>query len=102
MTSHIIKIENGRFGIINLSNMVPVINELLIEFDINKERNKAVLMAQFVFIRKNSVFIKQKATKVYENRILRPTKFTRKTICNYKKLETALLDYCISKNILRA
>ena len=96
---HIIKIKDGNYGLIGLNNMIPVHKSHLIEFDINKDKNKDILITQFIFCQKKINTIREKALNIYERRTLNPNSFEEKIYCDFKKLEKGLLDYCKDKEI---
>lgn len=97
--THIVKIQGGKYGIIGLNNMIPVHESQLIDFDISKDKNKAIFMNQFIFCRKNKTLIMNKALKVYEKRTIQPDNFVKKIYCDFKKLEEGLKEYCKLNNI---
>jgi protein AbiQ len=37
-----VKIQNGEFGLLNLSNMIPVLDDVIINFDIRTSTNKNI------------------------------------------------------------
>lgn len=90
---HIFKIDNGKLGIIGLNNMLPVPNSAIVEFDINEERNKKILIRQFVYCRKNQRNIINRAQKAYEKRINKPNSFEKKIFCDYLLLEQKCQEY---------
>jgi hypothetical protein len=97
--THIVKIKNGRYGLIALNNMIPVHKSLLIDFDINKEKNRAVLITQYQFFNNNKSDIYNRANEVYNKRINKPNDFILKVYCDFKKLEDGLKTYCEEHDI---
>ncbi|MDE6530947.1 MAG: type III toxin-antitoxin system ToxN/AbiQ family toxin, partial [Lachnospiraceae bacterium] len=89
---HIIKINNGKHGIIGLNNMIPVPTSQLISFDISQDPQKKILTAQYLFCKKNYNMINACANQVYQNR-LNPNSFEQKVYCNFQKLEVAASLY---------
>lgn len=83
----IFKIHNGKYGILGFNNMIPVKQEQLIKFDINKENAsyKQVLISQYHFCNKHSQEIKKKAKETYERSL--SNSFMKKICCNFKNLE---------------
>ena len=65
---HIIKIENGKYGILSLNNMIPIHKNLLVNFDINTDPNKKILLAQFIYCDNNKTDICNNALTVYKKR----------------------------------
>lgn len=57
---YILKIHNGKYGILGFNNMIPVSKEALIDFDINRENPsyKQILISQYRFC--NNIFMKYK------------------------------------------
>lgn len=60
----ILKIHNGKYGILGFNNMLPIPESQLIEFNINEqsEKYKHILVSQYRFCNKhlNEIFIKAK------------------------------------------
>lgn len=75
---HIIKIKDGKYGIISLNNMIPIKESLLMDFDIMTDANKNVLVTQFIFCQKNIFKIRERAFKIYQKRTLNPNAFEKK------------------------
>ncbi|HOA31389.1 MAG TPA: type III toxin-antitoxin system ToxN/AbiQ family toxin [Clostridia bacterium] len=84
-------------GLISFNNMIPVPNNVLISFDINKEPKRDQLIAQYVFCKKNWERIQRKAEQVYKNRTVhqsKPDEYIRKFCCDFTKIEEGYRDYC--------
>ena len=96
---HIIKIKDGNYGLIGLNNMIPVHKKLLIDFDINKDPNKSILLTQFIFCQNKANMIIERANEIYRKRTLCPNSFEEKVYCDFKKLEQGLSVYCRNKGI---
>ncbi len=92
---HIIKIEDGKFGIIALGNMIPVPDKYLISFNINDVENhyKYILKRQFIFCRKKQINILENAKKTYENVVIKKIPFYINNCCDFKKLESFYSEY---------
>lgn len=73
--------------------MIPVKNEQLIEFDINKEnaRYKQILISQYHFCNKHSKEIEEKANETYRKSI--KNQFMKKICCNFRLLEKKSEEY---------
>lgn len=84
---YILKIHNGKYGILGFNNMIPVRNEQLINFDINKEKikYKQILISQYHFCNKHIKEIKNKAEETYNRS--QKNLFLKKVCCNFKLLE---------------
>lgn len=96
---HIVKIKNGNYGLIGLNNMIPVHKKLLIDFDINTDKNRNILLTQFQYCNNNKVDILNRAKEVYNKRINEPNSFIQKVYCDFEKLEVGLKEYCVQYNI---
>lgn len=90
---HIYKIKGGRLGIIGLNNMIPVPEASLIDFDINADKNKKILVSQYIECKKDWNNIRERANKVYKKRITSPNKFEKKTFCDFSFLEQKCQEY---------
>ncbi|MDE0584698.1 type III toxin-antitoxin system ToxN/AbiQ family toxin [Planococcus sp. A6] len=97
-----IKVEGGKYGAINLNNMIPVHPSGLIRYDINTESDtkyKNILLNQARFIRKNTSQIISAANELYE--IMTGTDKENENernrmkdrCCKYKELEEASKNY---------
>jgi len=97
-----IKIQGGKYGAINLNNMIPVHPTALVKYDITNEQDshyQDVLRNQARFIRKNTPLIMDTANELYkiitgtdkENENERKRLIGR--CCEYKKLEEASKKY---------
>lgn len=96
---HVIKIKDGNYGLIGLNNMIPAHKAQLIDFDISKEKNKDILLTQFIFCQRKYHMIIERALKIYEKRTLNPNSFEEKVYCDFKKLEKGMINYCKENNI---
>lgn len=78
-----IKIKGGRYGAINLNNMIPIIESELIDIDINNFEDKSykeILVNQAVFIRKNSKRIQESAEELYKIVVIEKNEKDKKLI----------------------
>jgi len=75
--------------------MIPVLDECLVDFDINKEEEqyKKILIRQFIFCRKNSTRILENAKQTYEKVTIEKVKFFVDNCCDFKKLENEYKKY---------
>lgn len=89
----IFKIHNGKYGILGFNNMIPVKQENLINFDINKENAgyKQILISQYHFCNKHIKEIEEKAKGTYTKSLRNA--FLKKICCNFKLLEIKCLEY---------
>lgn len=97
-----IKINNGRDGIINLNNMIPVPLLYCEKIDINQEikQNKKyglILKYQYIWCNENKDYILNKANKLYNLIIFNKANMNLKNrCCDFKYLEE---KYKIFKSI---
>lgn len=68
--------------------MIPVPASQLINFDISQHPNRKTFISQFIYCDNNAKDIKERAEKVYNNRIT-PNSFVEKIYCDFQKLEKA-------------
>lgn len=89
------KIHNGKYGILGFNNMIPVKQNELVKFDINKENEKykQILISQYHFCNKHIEEIIQKANSTYKKRIEGKNKFINKVCCDFKLLEEKCVSY---------
>lgn len=92
-SSYLMKIDNGKYGVIGINNMIPVPDKELIDFDISKDKNKAVLVSQFVFCKKHSRELTRKANKVYTAVCNPDTQHSQFSSCNFVKLKNKSIEY---------
>ncbi|PAD73076.1 type III toxin-antitoxin system ToxN/AbiQ family toxin [Paenibacillus campinasensis] len=92
----VIKMDDGKLGVINLNNMIPVPDSAIIHIDISTypdEQYKNLLMNQMRFIRSNEDLIKKKAKRLYQ--VVNSEKQTKlnERCCKFLLLEDAALSY---------
>lgn len=94
-----VKINQGKFGVINLNNMFPVIEEVIIEKNINLEEDnkyKELLVNQLDWCNKmeNRDNIYRKAEKLYKE-ILNKKEQSRfwNRCCNFSLLEEKAIEF---------
>lgn len=89
----ILKIHNGKYGMLGFNNMIPVNDTELINFDINgeNEKYKQILISQYRFCNKHIKEIQTKALETYNRS--QKNKFLKKVCCNFKLLEEKLTKY---------
>ncbi len=93
---HLLKLDNGRLGLLGFNNMIPVHEAALISFDINQEQDKnyaELLKRQVSYINRNKADILNHAAKTYYSAIKNNNAFLSKICCDYKKLEKACNKY---------
>ena len=87
----VLKIEEGKLGIMGFNNMIPVMRYHLIEFDILQEPNdqyKMLLLNQLRFCEQNRDLIYSRAKATYRKATDGKNQFYRKVCCDFKKLES--------------
>ena len=87
---HIIKIENGKYGLLGFNNMLPAKRQHLIEFDIDAEPDaayKELLKNQLRFCRNNNERIATRAAKTYTSAVEKRIPFFLSICCDFKLLE---------------
>ncbi len=91
----IFKIHNGKYGILGFNNMIPVKQNQLIDFDINKENisYRQILISQYHFCNKHCNEIREKAKQTYIRS--QNNSFIKKICCNFKLLEEKCINYNI-------
>ena len=93
---HILKLDDGRLGMLGFNNMVPVHNDALIEFDIDTEPDKKyreLLRNQAVVCNRMKADIYDRASRTYFDVVNNKNKFLVRISCDFRKLETACKAY---------
>lgn len=105
-TIDIIKISDGKYGIVNLNNMIPVKKENYMEFNINdvpnedKEKQRILLLrTQSRWLNKNKELIYDKAYRLYINYCNKnlPTRIAKRC-CDFPLLEEKCENYLSTKS----
>lgn len=92
----IMKLDDGKLGIMGFNNMIPVHSSALIDFDIlavEDEKYKMLLLNQLKFCRKNYRLITDRARRVYKKRTEDEVPFYIDCCCDFKKLENKCNRY---------
>lgn len=93
---HIMKIADGRYGILGFNNMIPVREEALISFNIDEEPNVQyanLLRRQISFINRHKAEVYDHANQTYIRVVDKSNKFLLTISCDFKKLERACRQY---------
>ena len=93
---HILKIENGKYGLLGFNNMIPVHKDALIDVDINAEpdlKYRALLQRQVDACNKMKADILNHAQLTYFDVIKNKNKFLIGISCDFLKLEKACKEY---------
>ena len=89
---HIMRMQNGEYGLLGFNNMIPVRDDCLIAFDIDNEEDekyRELLKNQLRFCNKNKERIYEHAEKTYNAVTIKQSKFFLRVCCDFKKLERA-------------
>lgn len=100
-TVDLIKIKDGKQGVINLNNMIPVTKNCYELFDLNgptetisEKKHQSLLRSQLRWLNSNKVAIKGKAIRLYDNyRKKRLPKRIMERCCDFPLLEKKCSDY---------
>lgn len=93
---HIMKLDDGRLGLLGFNNMIPVHDSALISFDIDQEEDKRyaeLLRRQISYINRRKADILDSASKTYFKATKGNNEFLSKICCDFKKLERACKHY---------
>lgn len=97
---HILKMDKGRLGMLGFNNMIPVREEVLIEFDIDEEPDQqyaALLRKQAYFCNRNKADILGRASRTYYEVISGQNTFLKRISCDFKKLEKACKQFDVHR-----
>ena len=92
----ILKLDNGRLGIMGFNNMIPVLPNSLIPFDIlniQDEKYKMLLLNQLSYCNKHRDLILQRAATTYRKAISKKIPLYNSVCCNFEKLERKSRKY---------
>lgn len=93
---HIMKLDEGRYGLLGFNNMIPVHKDALIEFDINAEpdeKYRELLRRQASLCNRMKADILNHAQLTYFDVVDGRNKFLIRVSCNFKRLELACKAY---------
>lgn len=92
----ILKLDEGRLGIMGFNNMVPVKSGQLIDFDIAAVTDKTyqtLLLKQLHYCAKNKDIIERRAINTYTKQIGGNNPFYERVCCDFRSLEAACRRY---------
>lgn len=92
----VLKLDDGRLGIMGFNNMIPVERRHLIEFDIAKEpdeKYRNLLYDQLAFCWKNADLIYARAKATYRKGLEGKIPLYRRVCCDFRKLEESVKLY---------
>ena len=94
------KISGGKYGVINFNNMLPVIDEVLIELDPNKEPDKnyrLLLQNQYLELLQIQHILYKKAKAIYSlfltDSLTKNDERIKARCCDFLLLEEKVKDY---------
>lgn len=93
---HILKLDNGRLGLLGFNNMVPVHNDALINYDIDAEpdvKYRELLRNQAVICNRMKADIYSRASRTYYDVVNNKNEFLVRISCDFKALESACKSY---------
>ena len=89
---HIMKLEEGRLGLLGFNNMIPVHDSSLISFNIDEEPDEKyaeLLRRQVSYINRKKADVLNHASQTYFSVVSKKNKFLLMICCDFKKLENA-------------
>ena len=92
----VLKLNDGKLGIMGFNNMIPVLPECLVEFDISNiedEKYKMLLYNQLNYCNHNVTLIMHRAETTYRRQTSDKVPLYQKICCNFRKLEKKLGNY---------
>ncbi|MCF2612093.1 MULTISPECIES: type III toxin-antitoxin system ToxN/AbiQ family toxin [Fusobacterium] len=95
-----IKIDNGKIGVINLNNMIPVSEDKVTNIIFNTLSDKkyaTLLESQLRWIERNTELISSKSFKLYKLITTKENTMFHKRCNNFKLLEEKSLEYLSTK-----
>ena len=98
------KIDNGKLGIINFNNMIPVLPEdyNIINLNDSNDKYNIMLKKQLNFINKNKEKILRSVEKLYNYYLDDKLNFKIKSrCCNFQLLEEKCLEYQTNRDLKR-
>ena len=96
---HILRLDNGRYGLLGFNNMIPVHKDALIAFDINAEPDiqyRELLKRQIALCNKMKADILNHAQMTYFDVVLGKNKFLMGISCDFRRLENACRVYNVN------
>ena len=91
----LIKIDNGKYGVVNLNNMIPVTSNNYVEFDLNKKTNIKSELQRITLLTKQLRWLTQNKKEIYRKSKLlydlykndKLSKNIKDRCCNFPLLE---------------
>lgn len=88
--------KNRKYAVINFNNMIPVVPQALIEFDINSEsdiRYRNLLIREVLILKNNQALIQENAKKLYAKVTVYKVQRLIDRCCDFIKLEQVAKQY---------
>ena len=99
----VLKLDEGKLGIMGFNNMIPVKHYHLIEFDIltePDEKYRALLQKQLQYCEKQKQIIFSRAATTYRKATDGKNPFYRRVCCDFKRLESGCTKYRVNSPAL--
>lgn len=80
-------------GLINFNNMIPIIDEVIINFNMKEDKDYSLLKKEYIYCIKHQNEIIKKAEKVYELVIKYKKISLIERSCNFTLLENKSIEY---------
>ena len=93
---HIMKLDEGRLGLLGFNNMIPVPDCALIAFNIDAEPDEKyaeLLRRQASYINRNKATVLAHAASTYYHVVTKKNAFLCRVSCDFTKLEKACKQY---------
>lgn len=93
---HILKLKDGKYGLLGFNNMIPVHKDALIDYDINAEKDekyKRLLQHQIALCNRMKADILNHAQMTYFNVVNNKNKFLVSISCDFRILEKVCKSY---------
>lgn len=93
--------KKGRLrAVLNFNNMVPATTELCTRIDLHTDKDRFVLMDEYLFCRDNEEMLKKKAQKFYTRYYKGDlSEGEKKRTCDFRKLEEELQKYLLEHHL---
>lgn len=93
---HILRLDNGKYGLLGFNNMIPVHKDALIAVDIDAEpdpKYRELLKRQITLCNKMKADILNHAQMTYFDVVRGKNKFLMRISCDFRRLESACRAY---------
>ena len=93
---HILKLDEGRLGLLGFNNMLPVPSFAIVPYDIKAEPNlkyRNLLLNQLDYCNRYKYDISDRAKRTYSSVVVRKLPFLCRISCDFKALEQACDKY---------